>query len=253
LDPAYARAYAGLADCAWHLYLNPEPETSVQDILEASTKAIQLDPELAEARASYGLALHYSGQHEKAVIEFERAIELNPNLFEVYYNYSTVLRDAGNREAAAKMLARATEIAPDDFRTPFGLSHMCHDLGQLSQAKEAARIGLERAERALVEHPEVGLPAAIGAVALARLGERATAFEWASRALVIAPDDPLTRYNVACAYSLLGEPDRAIEMLEPWGTANAAMRSWVMKDTDLDSIRNHPRFEKLFNPVVARN
>ena len=250
LDPAYARAYAGLADCAWHLHMLPHAETTVEEILEASTKAVELDPTLAEAHASLGLAHHYSGRHENAVAEFERAIALNPNLFEAYYNYSTALRDAGDRQAAAEMLARAAEIAPDDFRTPLGLSHMYHDLKRGPQAREAARIGIERAERALAVHPDIALPAALCAVALARLDERAPAIEWISRALTIAPDDPLTQYNVACAYSLLGEPDQAIDMLEPWGAmANAATRSWVVHDTDLDNVRDNPRFQKLFEPV----
>jgi len=88
------------------------------------------------------------------------------------------------------------------------------------------------------------------AVALARLGERARASEWISRALTIAPDDPLTQYNVACTYSLLGEPDQAIDILESWGaTFNAAMREWIIQDTDLDNIRDHARFQKLFESI----
>ena len=73
---------------------------------------------------------------------------------------------------------------------------------------KAALIGLERAERALTAHPDIPPPAALGATTLAALGERAPALEWAARALLIAPDDPLTHYNVACVYALLGEPNR---------------------------------------------
>ena len=51
-------------------------------------------------------------------------------------------------------------------------------------------------------HPDVSLPIAIGAGALVRLGERMRALEWCARALAIAPDDPLTLYNIACDYAL---------------------------------------------------
>ena len=52
------------------------------------------------------------------------------------------------------------------------------------------------------------------AIALACLGERDRAKEWLARALAIDPDDNLARYNAACTYSLLGEIDRAIDLLE---------------------------------------
>ena len=73
---------------------------------------------------------------------------------------------------------------------------------------------LKRAEEALRLHPEESKPAQIGAIALASLGERDRAKEWLARALAIDPDDNIARYNAACTYSLLGEIDRAIDLLE---------------------------------------
>jgi adenylate cyclase len=63
-------------------------------------------------------------------------------------------------------------------------------------------------------HPENSGPAEMGAIALAHLGERDRAREWVARALAIDPDDLNTRYNVAAASSLVGDSDRAIELLE---------------------------------------
>ena len=54
---------------------------------------------------------------------------------------------------------------------------------------------------------------AIGAGALIRIGELSRAREWAADALMIAPDDPVTLYNVACDYALLSDVDRAMEVL----------------------------------------
>ena len=45
LDPSYARAYAGLADCAWFLYNDQHEGTTVDDIRTASLKALELDPD----------------------------------------------------------------------------------------------------------------------------------------------------------------------------------------------------------------
>src|SRR4029078_6174241 len=94
LDPDYARAYAGLAYCCWFLYTNDHAGTSVNDIIVASAKAVQLDPELAEGHPAQGIALDYLGRYPEAVVEFERAIAIDPNLFEACYFYAFAARQA---------------------------------------------------------------------------------------------------------------------------------------------------------------
>jgi adenylate cyclase len=247
LDPSYARAYAGLADCCWFLYRTQHDGITVEDILEVSTKAVELDPALAEGHAAHGIALQASGRSQDAIAAFERAIALGPNLFEAFYYYPDVLVDVGDREKAARMWARAAELAPDDFRSLFLLAQMYEDLGRLQESQAVARIGLERADRALSAHPDVPYPASLGATALARLGDRTRALEWATRALTIAPDDPLTQYNVASAYAVLGEAELACDLLERWSVrAPAIDKRWATNDTDFESIRNHQRYRKLF-------
>ena len=111
-----------------------------------------------------------------------------------------------------------------------------------------ARSGIEAAERMSAQHPDLSLPLAIGAGALVRLGERTRALEWCARALTIAPDDPLTLYNVACSYALLGELDLTLDVLERWRPrANAKTKSWVRGDTDFDSLRSNPRFQEFLD------
>ena len=250
LDPAYSRAHAGLAYCAWFLFANHHEGATADDILDASTKALALDPDLAEVHVAHALALHHAGRVQEAADEYERAIALNPNLFDAFYHFTESLIRLGDWEKAAKTYARASEIEPADFRCPLMLSQMYKNLGRGAESIEAAHKGIERAELALAAHPDIPLPAALGACALARLDERKRALEWASRALMIAPDDPLTQYNVACAYSLVGELDQAIDVLERWSVrANAQTKSWLVVDTDFDIIRNHPRFQKLFEPT----
>ncbi len=124
LDPLYARAYAGLADGAWFLFTNHHESASVGKILTASTTALKLDPTLAEAYASHGMALHLSGPNSEAAAEVEKAIELDPNLFEAFYLCAYACRDTGDIEGAARMYGRATQLAPDDYRTAMLQSSM---------------------------------------------------------------------------------------------------------------------------------
>jgi adenylate cyclase len=115
---------------------------------------------------------------------------------------------------------------------------------------EAARQAVARAERALVRQPDVPLAATLGAGSLIRLGERERAYEWITRALTIAPDDPLTLYNVACDYALLGDLDRTLEILERWKPrANATTKRWMRNDTDFDSLREEPRFKDFLSKL----
>ena len=71
LDPLYARAYAGIADCDLFLYLDYSEGSSLDGILANCARALELDSTLAEARASRGLALSASQKYREAAEEFE--------------------------------------------------------------------------------------------------------------------------------------------------------------------------------------
>ena len=159
LDPDYARAYAGIADCAWFLFTNQHDDATVDDIHAASLKALELDPELAEAHASHGMALHYRGRYPEAVAEFERAIELDPNLYEAHYFYCMAARDYGDLETSMRMDERCVAIWPEDYREWIMLAATYAKLGRHEESMRAARTGLDLAERALAARPDVPLPA----------------------------------------------------------------------------------------------
>ena len=74
--------------------------------------------------------------------------------------------------------------------------------------------------------------------------------EWISRALSIDPDDTLTQYNAACVYSLMGERDRAFDLLESLVPhANHETKAWIKHDSDFDSLRSHPRYGKIIRSL----
>jgi adenylate cyclase len=128
------------------------------------------------------------------------------------------------------------------------LTQLYADAGLIEKSREIARSAIERVERLRVRHPEMSLPVAIGAGALIRLGELSRAREWAADALMIAPDDPVTLYNVACDYALLGDVDRAMEVLERWRPrANSRTKEWIRFDSDFDRLRSDARFQKFLD------
>ncbi|HEX2136431.1 MAG TPA: tetratricopeptide repeat protein [Microvirga sp.] len=248
LDPLYARAYAGIADCDSFLFLHYNADVSIYGILATSAKALDLDGGLAEAHASRGLALSLRARYPEATAEFEQAIALDPNSFEAYYFYARTCFAQGKLEEAASLFGRAADLKPDDYQSLLVLTGIQRSLGREQEMKRAAQEGVARAERELTLHPENPRPAYLGAVGLAVLGELDRAKEWAERALAIDPDDGLAKYNVACFCSLVGEHERAIDLLlELVPSATHERKSWIKHDSDLDPIRTHPRFQEVLS------
>jgi adenylate cyclase len=213
LDPRYARAYAGIADCDSFLFQQTVTDITSSDILATSSKAIAIDDSLAEAHASRGFALQLSQRTDEAVAEFEKAIALDPNSFEANYFYGRASFEEGNAERAVALFDRASEINKDDYQSLLLLSLSYRALAREQDAKDAARKTLERAERELIRHPEDPRPASAGGSVLIDLGETERAREWVARSLAIAPDDIITQYNAACAYSRLGDAEAALDLL----------------------------------------
>ena len=110
IEPSYSRAYAGVADCCSFLYMYfDSSEANLKEADSASRKAVEIDPEDAEAHASRGLALSLSGKHEESDAEFKRAIELNPKLYEAHYLYARALFGLGRHEGQLAVDLRVAE------------------------------------------------------------------------------------------------------------------------------------------------
>jgi adenylate cyclase len=251
LDPVYARAYAGIADCDSFLYLHYNAPVEIEAILAASARALALDDKLAEPHASRGLALSLRKKWNEATEEFEKAIALDPNSFEAHYLYGRACVTQGRSERAATLFEKAAENDPDDYQAFCMLTHVYRGLGRLQDSQNAARRGVERAKNELSVHPENARAAYLGGTTLAALGEKEQAREWAARALAIDPDDVLTQYNVACTHSLLGDLDQAFDLLERLipKAGQEMKRGWIQHDTDLDPLRNHPRYQKILELI----
>ena len=104
-----------------------------------------------------------------------------------------------------------------------------------------AELAVERVKRHLEDYPDNQRAYYLGIGALILLENTDLAIDWAERAYELAPDDPPTRYNLACFYSQMGDVDTALDLLENSVTS----RSWMENDHDLDGVRDHPRFHQL--------
>jgi len=246
LDPMYARAYAGIADCDSFLFVHYHADVALESILATSARALELETGLAEAHASRALALSLVKRQDEAMAEFERAIGLDPNSFEAHYFYARACYTQNKLDRAAELFERAAEIKPDDYQAPAVVMPVYRALGREKEIKGSARKALERAENELKLHPENTRPAYLGAMCLIELGEPDRAREWLSRAMAIDPDDELTQYNVACGYCRLGDVEAAFNLLEK-SLVNASdwIKAWIRFDSDLDPLRKLPRYQRL--------
>jgi non-specific serine/threonine protein kinase len=250
IDPTYARAYAAVADCCSHLYMYwGASNDDLKEAEAASRKAVELDPELAEAHASRGLALLMTKKYDEAQKEFETAIRLNPKLFEAYYFYARACFQQGKLEEAAEMFEKASAANPEDYQSLILLGQTYVSLGRKLEGQTARQRGLKIIEKHLDFHPDDARAYYMGAASLTQLGQRDRALEWTKKALEIDPDDPGVLYNVACAYAGLGEAERAIDCLEKGLAGGSYLKGWAEHDSDLDTLRNHPRFQALLKSL----
>lgn len=246
LDPHYARAYAGIADCCSWLYMYwDSTEENLKQADEASRRALELEPDSAEAHASRGLVASHRKNYDEAKREFKTAMRLEPCLFEPYYFCARTSYAQGHLDEAVEWFEKAARVNPEDYQAPMLMASALHGLGRRESAQAAYECGLAAAQRHLLLHPEDARALYFGANALSQIGDKERSLEWAARAQALEPDEPQVLYNVSCVYALLGEAPRAIECLEKSMTHGWAQKEWVAHDPDLASLHSDPRFQKL--------
>jgi non-specific serine/threonine protein kinase len=249
IDPGYARAYAGVSDCYSYLYMYWDAsEANLEAADDASRKALLLDPGLAEAHVSRGLAISLNKQRvAEAEIEFQTAIRLDPKVFEAYYFYARACVQQEKPQDAARLFEQASKVKPEDYQAPQLLAMVYQGLGRKEDAQASYRNAWQLAEKHLELHPDDARALYLGANALCQLGERARCLDWARRALAIDPEDCGILYNIACVYALLGKTEEAIDCLHKAVTHAYWYKRWALHDSDLDSLRTNPRFKTLMD------
>jgi tetratricopeptide (TPR) repeat protein len=114
---------------------------------------------------------------------------------------------------------------------------------------DSARIALEEQLRGA---PEDGQLHVLYGVALAYVGRKADAIREGQRGVALRPpsadalNHPYMRHQLARIYTLIGEPDRAIDILESLLKIQYVLTpAWLKADPTWDPLRGHPRFDRL--------
>jgi adenylate cyclase len=252
IDPGYAAAWALMALMQADIrYRGTDLD---DDGMAAAEKALGLKPDLAEPHCVKARYFAQHGRHDEASAEIAVAVDLDPDSWEVNKEAAFVMFRQGRIAEAVPYFERAVELVETDCRSAGMLLTCQRGLGNADAAERVSKILLERTERAVAQDKSNAAALALGAGALAELGETDRAREWIRRAILVDPDNVLMRYNLACAYALnLNDVDAAVDLLRPYmSRANSAQMRHVAADADLDSLRDDPRFQAMLAEAQAR-
>jgi adenylate cyclase len=252
LDPYYADAWALLAIAQSSLRYGFGRD--VDDGFAAANAAISIDPDIPQARIPIIKRHKQRGDEAKAAAEMETAIRLGPDSWEVNKEagrYYLTLRDV---ETATRYYEKATELMESDFHGWAMLATCYQALGEKAKLREAARMMVSEAQRAVQEDPSNGAALGILAGGYALLGEEVRTREAIERALLVDPENLNMRYNFACVLAAgLGDKHGAIKMLETTIPMAASYQILIADtDPDLDSLRDDPRFAKMLSDAKKR-
>ena len=243
-DPSYALSFAGLANCHSYLFMYfDKTPANKEEAVKASQKAVKLGEGFADTHAARGLALSLDQQYEEAGGEFETALQLNPRLFEAYYFYARVCREQGRLEKAAHLFEEASRVRPEDYQALVFLASAYRDLDRPQEHHDTLQRARAAVKRHLDANPDDARAHYLGAAILVDLGEEEEGLEWGKRALDLDPEDPRVLYNLACLHCEAERYEEAVDYFERAIEAGYASREWIDKDSDLDPIRDHPRFQ----------
>lgn len=252
IDADFALAWAGYADCHSFLIMYVDPQASYrQEADDASKRALELSPDLAEAHASRGLACLVCEEFDLAEEEFKIALELNPCLFEAYYYYARTQFHRGDVEMAAELFKKAAEVDPADYQSRCLRVQILRGIGHIDEAVEEAHDAIAVIRKHLEWNPDDARAYHLGAGSLVVLGEIDRAKRWLHRAIEMNPDDSVVLYNVACNLATLGDADKSLDYLGRAIDHGAVSAAWMRNDEDLVSLRDHGRYADLLRRTEA--
>lgn len=271
-DPGFALAYSGLADAYVLLfeYSAMAPGEALPLARAAAERAMEIDPTLAEARASMAEVLAAERRWEAAEEHFRQALELNPGYITAHHWYGWLLTHLARHEEAIEYLRGAKALDPLSHivRTDLGAayyharrfqesideaeacfeSQLCNGMGRVYGR---SLLAMGRPEDALASAREGGQPA-VEVMALAALGREEEARRALGDYLGTPPllDHPVTHLHLAEMYVALGDHEVALEAVERaeelgLATGPVLIREWPA----FDPIRDLPRFRRVLEEL----
>ncbi|MFZ0522741.1 MAG: tetratricopeptide repeat protein [Candidatus Acidiferrales bacterium] len=270
-DPAYAQAYAGLADAYIHLG-NPvwggrSPEKFLFDAKEAATTALKLDPPLPEGHFSLAQTLQYDWNWPEAEKEYRLALKLNPNYVDAHLEYGRFVQALGRNDEALTQMHYADELDPfnigvketeawvtyasrqydlalkqfESLGDYGGLIHAYREKGMYPEA-------IASNKRCAATHPAQSRDPYALAVLASIYGLQGRNDE--AEALITALKETarhryVSGFFFAEAYVGLGQHDQAINWLERAYEEHDQWMVFANSYPGLDRLRSEPRFQAL--------
>ncbi len=144
-DPNFALAYVGLADSYLvGLYVNRGKEKETIPMAKAfATRALEIDPSLAEVHATLGMANTQSWNWAEGEKGLKRAIELNPNYPSARHWYSRLLRTEGRFDEGFEQIMQAKKADPLSLAISTNAAENLLEKGDVQGAIEESRRGIE--------------------------------------------------------------------------------------------------------------
>ena len=280
LDPGYALAYAELADC--YLDLGGvlgffSPREFYPRAKAAAMKALEIDETLAEAHSSVAsIKQYYDWDQAGAEREFNRALQLNPNYAQAHRTYGTVLESLGRFEEAIAERKRAAELDPLSPAAIADVGYPFYYARRYDQAIEHYRRALELDSNFFWSHLWIGqamvqqgrYPEAIAEInrainlagnqtrviatlghAYAVAGRRGEAQQVINQLQERSKQSYVSPYYIALVYTGLGEKDQAFEWLEKAYAERESYFNLFKVEPVFDTLRSDPRFVSLLKRV----
>jgi tetratricopeptide (TPR) repeat protein len=276
-DPGYALAYSGLSDCyslaAWYGLM--DPKGILPRAKEASIKAIELDDELAEAYASRAMvAVYYEWDWEGGEKGFRRAIQLNPQYANAHVWYGGLLIAMERFDEAVNEINRALKLEPLSpachAMAGFPLYFMRHYDDAIEKYKKAielessstfhwylgnAYLHKNMYEEAIGEFEEANKLSdqkwlSELCLAYSSAGKRAKALEVLKQMQEFEKDGFVNPADFAIAYVGLGDQENALKYLQKSiETRECVSFPQLRLDPIFDAIRTDPRFQEIIRKM----
>jgi serine/threonine protein kinase/Flp pilus assembly protein TadD len=249
LDPTFALAHAGIAYICGIIHEIREHDPRwVERGDAACNKALQLDPNLAEALVARARISYSQRKHDQAIEFATRAIELKPDCEGVYNVLGRVYFASGRFEEAAELTQKAIEANGDDYNVFIPIVNALERLGRTEELQRYRQMEMNALERQLELVPEDVRARSLLAADYANMGRAEDAVRHLEMTVALRPNDSNVLYNAACTYTVLGKKAEALDLLRRALAAGYSNFDWPRQDPDLISLHNDLEFLKLFPP-----
>jgi TolB-like protein/Tfp pilus assembly protein PilF len=266
IDSSFAPAYAELAGdyaflCRWWGL-----DTACRRARANALKALEIDSLLAEAHSAIAkVHLNVDLDWEQSRLAHERAVALSPNSVIALGGYGEYLMWAGESDKSIAIMKRALELNPQSIpfnirlgftyivarRYEDAIQHFHHVRSTLGGKMDSLEIRVLETELSWA-HRHIGdferaqaLEAKLGDDHPTRLYAAMGRREEALQGFAEWPENATGWYQRAIVYSLLGEIDTALDLLERTYEEYPRVLLQVNSDPELDALRPHPRFRAL--------